>query len=109
MVAAITSDRMTPDHPRWPEFIERLKGVEGVRFLYDEMGNADIEHTACDGETLTRSARILASMPGIEVEASLEWLKDQGLFCDCGVVLMFANVQQQALPWKLSLNWHRGV
>ena len=66
----VGSDRiMTPEHPLWPDFLSKLRGVP-----------------ICFGTT--RQARAaLAEMPGIDVQPSLDALARLGGTCDCSIEL----------------------
>ena len=106
MVAMVTSSVMTPDHPGWSEFIRRLSGPEGVHLLYDEDGYVDLERLTCESRTFTKAAAILADMPGVDGEGSLQWFREQGAYCDCNVAVYIAQVPPRDLErWKLSIKW----
>lgn len=79
---------MTPAHPKWDEFLLRLRGPEGCNFRYKGKGkkSTDIIWT-CDGTAnlpLTRA--LLAQYPGVDVEESIAYYKAHGGHCDCEVV-----------------------
>ena len=59
---------MSPSHPRWTEFLERLDQV-----------------TRCE-RTTEHSGRILATMSGIDVTQSLRTLAELGGHCDCAIL-----------------------
>jgi len=70
-----------PRHPRWEEFLDRLRGPEGCNFKTT---------WTCFGGTDKRfSRRILADMGLSEhaIETSLAYFEDQGGYCDCEVVM----------------------
>jgi hypothetical protein len=58
---------MTPNHPLWPEFLERLE-------------RADLCH-----RTTEHSRAILETMSGVDVQASLRALRALGGYCDCSI------------------------
>lgn len=58
---------MTPEHPLWSDFISRLSRV-----------------TLCLGTT-TQARRVLADLPGIDVEQSIGALAALGGRCDCEI------------------------
>jgi hypothetical protein len=66
----VGSDRiMTPEHPLWPEFLSKLRSIP-----------------ICSGTT--RQARAaLETMPGIDVQGSLDTLARFGGTCDCSIEL----------------------
>lgn len=74
------AQEMTPQHFRWPEFINRLKGPEGCNFAEDEDGKITWD---CNG--LGLAAAILSSMD-MDIEASLEYFREHGGHCDCEIV-----------------------
>jgi len=72
---------ISPRHPRWEEFLDRLSGPEGCNFrtTWTCFGGTDKRH----------SRRVLAEM-GLSpraIEASLAYFEDHGGYCDCEVVL----------------------
>lgn len=68
---------MTPDHPQWPIFHSRLSRV-----------------FACHGTTENARA-ILAAMPGIDVQTSLDALWALGGTCDCAIDLDIAPLPER--------------
>jgi hypothetical protein len=78
------SDVMTTEHPRWDELIGRLEALllEGVEHDAEKLGN-------CDG-TLSKAKTILKPMGGIDVDASLEYLRSKGGHCDCEIIYNIA-------------------
>ena len=83
-------DMITPSHPRWDEFQERLAGDEGCRFL-------------CDGEVTWRcrhdhrfSRRILAQMDVENLDRNLILLAEQGGHCDCEILLNVGDASDLA-------------
>ena len=67
-------DVMTPDHHRWDAFCARL-----------EMALGDPHEHRCS-RRFEAVVAILSSM-GLDVHASLDWLREQGASCDCEVML----------------------
>ena len=64
------SDRiMTPQHPRWSEFISELGRIP-----------------VCKGSN-AHARHVLSFMDGIDVEASLQILASMGGRCDCEIEL----------------------
>lgn len=82
---------MTPQHPRWSEFIERLQGPEGCNFGQDFGGQGrpvpGTFQRSCTQKTdrpFTRA--ILAKMEDIDIAASLAFFNSRGGYCDCEIV-----------------------
>lgn len=71
------SEIMTPESPRWLEFIEKL--------------HESIQLCGCGGDrvkpTHPIARRILKLMKCTEVNASLEYFKAHGGYCDCEILL----------------------
>lgn len=70
---------MTPKHPRWREFIEKLQEACKGRDSEGKIG------WYCDG-TIKNARRVLESMDRIDVEKSLAYFRELGGFCDCEIV-----------------------
>ena len=75
---------MTPEHPLWEEFISRLEGPEGCDFKDDE--NGDIVWKCAGGMDQTYAEKILKTMKNIDVESSLQFMRDNGGHCDCEII-----------------------
>ena len=75
---------LTPEHPRWREFIDRLAGPEGCDFRKDE--RSEYSWRCAGGHDQSLSRAILADMGGINVEGTLAYCTSQGGHCDCEVV-----------------------
>ena len=88
-----TIDVMTPTHPRWGEFIQRLEGPEGCNFHEQEDGRIGWD---CVGSTdHPYSIRILTAM-GFSPEsiaASRDYFRQHGGYCDCEILF---NVEASA-------------
>lgn len=78
---------MTPNHPRWKEFCNRLAGPEGCDFKKKPDGNA--AWTCAGGNDRTFAAKILKAM-NMDVAASLAFFSERGGHCDCEILF---NVQ----------------
>jgi len=66
---------LTPDSPRWGEFVRRLCSA------MDSRGG-------CAGGTNKENAiAAMREMSGIDIEASLEYFEDHGGYCDCEILL----------------------
>ena len=81
MMIAQSPVPISPRHPRWEEFLDRLRGPEGCNF--------QTTWTCCGGTDKRYSRKILADM-GLSpraIEASLAAFEDHGGYCDCEVVL----------------------
>lgn len=80
---------MTPHHPRWQEFVERLEGPEGCNFREDDEGKTIWN---CSSETdKPLATAILRKMPDVDLEASLMYFHQHGGHCDCEILF---NVDQ---------------
>lgn len=75
---------MTPEHPHWQEFAERLEGEEGCNFRKD--GDGKITWSCKGGRDKTFAATILRMMPDIDVDASLAFFEAHGGHCDCEIL-----------------------
>ena len=83
----MTKSVLTPQNPRWGEFVDRLSAA-----LY-----VDDESWQCDGdesnnrttpEQVHRHAKgVMATMGGIDTAASLDFFKAHGGYCDCEILL----------------------
>ena len=71
---------LTPEHPDWPEYLEKLSFVV----------NAHAESTSENncGDNLDITKRILANMPGIDPEGSLAFIEGHCGKCDCRVLVV---------------------
>ena len=78
---------MTPEHPRWDEFCERLEGPEGCDFQQEVPGDADTITWKCaGGYDKTFALAILEDMGGFDIEHTVEYLNDMGGHCDCEIL-----------------------
>ena len=73
---------MTPEHPKWDEFTLRLDGQEGV----NRQGEGDDMTWTCEND-FTAARKILGTIEGVDVEASLQYFNDNGAACDCEILL----------------------
>ena len=71
---------ITPDHPRWEEFIEKLRFI--VHDHYDFIGRG-----SCTGD-LTHSERILRLMGNVDVEGTLEYIRTNVAECDHKILVI---------------------
>ena len=76
---------MTPEHPRWDEFCDRLQGPEGCDFT--EAANGLKATWTCNHDR-TFAIEILFAMGFSEeaVVASLDYFDDHGGHCDCEIL-----------------------
>ena len=85
---------MTPDHHRWSEFYERLGqyvsrlGCSGNGTQLDDAGKITPQDPAQPTHWL--SQKLLIEM-GCDVDASLEYFREHGGYCDCEVLF---NVEE---------------
>jgi hypothetical protein len=83
----MSKEIMSPKHPRWEEFKERLEGPEGCNFQEKDPGNpATATWTCGGGEKKDFAAKILQSMPEIDIEGSLRFFESQDGWCDCEIL-----------------------
>ena len=75
-------DLMTPQHPRWAEFIDRLRGPEGCN-----VRDGVVKRWTCEEDT-TLATQILIAMGFTDnaVAASLEFFAARGGDCDCAIL-----------------------
>lgn len=79
---------MTPEHPRWNEFITRLEGPEGCNVhLKDPTDPKSVVWTCGGGDEKSFASKILNTMFEIDVKKSLEFFEEKGGFCDCEILL----------------------
>lgn len=74
---------MTPDHPSWAEFYERLSGPEGCNMKISAKDG--LTFRCKGGNDRSLATKILRDM-GADVEASLDYFSDNGGFCDCEII-----------------------
>lgn len=86
---------MTPDNPRWKEFMERLEGPEGCNFRESEENPGSItwDCNGTDERSLARS--ILEKMGGFDIEASMNYFKENGGSCDCEIFNVYAHCRRE--------------
>lgn len=80
---------ITPDHPRWGEFLDRLTGPLGLDVRAGGWNCAG-------GEDKRHSRRLLVAMglPPAAVDANLAFFERHGGYCDCEV---WMNVESSAV------------
>lgn len=74
---------LTPEHPLWPDFCNRLAGPEACNFQ-GEVPNTT--WTCKGGRNQDFSRAILQTMPGVDVDGTLEYFSQNGGHCDCEVL-----------------------
>lgn len=74
---------MTPDHPKWSEFIERLCGSEGCDFRGEGL---EAQWNCGGGRDQSKATAILKKMGNINIEESLDYFTKHGGYCDCEIV-----------------------
>ena len=74
---------LTPQSERWEEFVKRLQGPEGCDFVQEKDGPTWL----CEGgDDKTFATKILRSMGGIDVQATLKRCHEYGGHCDCEIL-----------------------
>jgi hypothetical protein len=81
---------MTPDHPRWDEFCERLEGPDGCNFVDADNG---VKATWRCNHDYYAASEILTAMglDAADVIWSLRYFAERGGHCDCEILF---NVDQ---------------
>jgi hypothetical protein len=74
---------MTPRHPLWKKFAERLDGPEGCNF---KDINGKFTWSCKGGMDKSKAKAILESMADIDVEKSLAYFDEHGGHCDCEIL-----------------------
>lgn len=76
---------MTPHHPRWDEFCDRLGGPDGCNFQGE---GAELHWTCGGGRDKSAAIRILLAMGLSEEDVlwSIKYFDQQGGFCDCEIL-----------------------
>ena len=78
------ADVMTTDHLRWREFMDRLEGPEGCNFRVVE--GKTVWNCATQGTDVHKHSRAILESMGCDVEASLDYFRGHGGYCDCEVI-----------------------
>jgi hypothetical protein len=81
-----TKEVMTPLHPRWEEFVERLMGPEGCNFQTHPQKPMTWRCGGAKDEKRITIA-IMEGMGDVDIEESLSFFEHHGGVCDCGVIL----------------------
>ena len=76
--------KMDRDHPRFSEFVDRLRGPEGCDFHRDEQGRA--RWKCGGGRDQGRARQILEAMGDVDVDASLAQFTALDGACDCEII-----------------------
>lgn len=64
---------MNNQHPRWQNFLELVN----ILFEYNDR--------RCSGDS--KFARFVLSREGVDIEKSIEYLQDNGGYCDCEILM----------------------
>jgi hypothetical protein len=81
---------MTPAHPQWDEFMDRLYSEEGCNFHFTSVDEPKTLAWTCDSSSsFPMSGKILAAMrfSSEEIELSLLYFRQHGGGCDCEIIL----------------------
>jgi hypothetical protein len=88
---AIHHIAVTPEHPLWDEFIDRLSGPEGCNFRDDGSGA-----WTCDPRDHTRPfCRSIMQHMGLSrgaIAVSLAYFEEHGGYCDCEVLFNVCSI-----------------
>jgi hypothetical protein len=89
----VTRQVMRPGHPRWYEFLKRLRGPEGCNFRETKLGR--VTWRCRGGRDKSLAIAILQRIGDIDVERSLEYFERNSGYCDCEILF---NVAHQRAP-----------
>jgi len=84
---------MTPDHPRWKEFLDHLVGPKGCNFRQKKPGDAKSTTWKCLHHHA--ATKKILRMMDFNVEGSISYFFTLGGCCDCEVVF---NVRKGKRP-----------
>jgi hypothetical protein len=70
---------LTPEHPRWREFCDRLAGPDGCAFTEEGTWH-------CSGAATYEYARPLLAEFGMDADATLVYFRTLGGCCDCEIL-----------------------
>ena len=83
------SEVLTPEHPHWNAFCNRLERAMSVPRA-DDCWRCDGDGSWPDSDpTLVHryAKQVMAEMGGIDADATLEFFKSRGGHCDCEILL----------------------
>jgi hypothetical protein len=78
----MTSTILTPQSPRWKEFVNALGKACGFR--------EDSDTWQCDHD-YRRAEKIMLAMGGIDIPRTLEYFQSNGGWCDCEILFNVAS------------------
>lgn len=73
---------MTPEHPRWREFLGRLDQALGGSSEGCNGGDDAVAHEA--------ARAILSTMPEVDLAASIDFFREHHAGCDCEIIVNIA-------------------
>jgi len=79
---------LTPTHPHWMEFVITLSMGLNLR---EENGK---EKWDCNGD-LSKATKILESIKGIDIPATIDYFQSNGCCCDCKVLLNLDTISEE--------------
>jgi hypothetical protein len=82
---------LTPDHPRWPEFITRLsdaltRGLPEGTWRCGDDGSGGSPHRYAEA--------VMAELGGVDIDGTLAFLDEHGAFCDCEILFNLAAADE---------------
>lgn len=90
-LATTSGIAMTPAHPAWDDFCERLEGVEGCNFHYDD-DEGKTRWTCSAKQSYEHAFAILrAHWPDVDLGASATYWQEHGGYCDCEILFNVAE------------------
>ena len=75
---------ISPKHPQWNEFCNRLSGPEGCDFR--EEGDGDKTWRCAGGMNKDYAKAILEDLGGFDIQATFAFFDSKGGHCDCEIL-----------------------
>lgn len=99
-----TASMLTPEHPRWDEFIEALSDDNVVFDLHNHLTpQAHHDWNYCKSD-LRHAEEIMHRMGGIDVAGSLAFFRQHGAYCDCEIMLDYCDCTAMG-DWVFDPHW----
>lgn len=80
--------KMTPDHPKWESFIEKLAGPDACDFQEE---GSEWNWDCFDDKTFAIGILSEMGLSPDEISDSLEFFESCGAVCDCEIVFNVGN------------------
>ena len=89
----MSKEILNTEHPKFTEFCERLEGPEGCNFKQTDPKDDSSITWKCKGlMNKSLACKILKTMDGIDIPATLRYFEDHGGHCDCEILFNVADV-----------------